>query len=127
MTHKGKPETVAIAIARPDGGVSIMHFVTEQKRNGDDPGWRREASAENINAEIAKAGIPSTGWRIIDPSEIPQDRKHRNAWKDDNGRLAIDPDKAAAIDEARKLDQAVKAALKAQHDALVESVRATLK
>lgn len=118
---------VRIAISRPDGGVSIMQFITAQKRNGADPGWTREASPENINAEIAKAGIPSTGWRIIDDSEIPQDRSFRDAWKDEGGRLAIDPEKAAAIDEKRKLAEAVRAAEKAQHDALVESVRASLK
>lgn len=127
MTHKGKPEGVFISIARPDGGVSIMQFLTLIKRNEDDPGFVREASPKNIEAEIKKSGTPCASWRVIDRAAIPQDHTFRNAWKDDGGKIVIDQDKAAAIDEKRKLDEAVAAALKAQHDALVASVKATLK
>jgi hypothetical protein len=124
---KGKPEYVRVAISRPDGSLAIMQFVTLVKRNPEDPGFVREPTSENITAEIAKAGFGAAPWRIIDDTDIPQDRTHRDAWKMENDKIVIDPTKAAAIDEKRMLDEAVEAAIKAQHDALVESVKASLK
>ncbi len=120
-------EFVRVAITQPDGNVAIMQFLTLVKRNEDEPGFVREATPENIEAEIIKSRLEFTSWRIIDEADIPQDRAYRNAWKDDGGKIAIDPIKAAAIDEKRQLDAAVQAALKAQHDALVASVAAGLK
>jgi hypothetical protein len=36
---------VRIAVARPDGGVSVMQFMTLVKRNPEDKGFVREADA----------------------------------------------------------------------------------
>lgn len=91
MTHT-KPETVCIAIARPDGGVAIMQFVTR-----DAHGMSREAPPENIEAEIKKSGTPCASWRIIDPAEIPNDRTFRNAWKDVGDKIDHDMARAREI------------------------------
>lgn len=128
MTHKGKPESVFIAIMQPDGNVAVMQFITLVKRNAEDPGCVREATPENIEAEIAKSNIAFTSWRIVDPLvDLPQDRTYRDAWKDDGSKIIPDTVKVAAIDEKRKLDAAVAEAIKSQHEALVASVKATLK
>jgi hypothetical protein len=127
MTHKGKPEVVFVAISQPDGNVAVMQFITMVKRNAEDPGYVREATPENIEAEMAKSGFGGMPWSVIEPSEIPQDRGHRGAWTLSNGKIAIDPAKASAIDEKRKLDAAVDAEVKAQREALVASVKARLK
>ena len=117
---------VRIAITQPDGNVAIMQFMTLVKRNPEDPGFVREPTPENIEAEITKSRIAFTSWRIIQDTDIPQDRIHRDAWTDDGGKIVPDAVKAAAIDEKRKLDAAVNDKLKAQQDALVASVQATL-
>jgi len=127
MTHKGKPEVVFVAISQPDGSVAVMQFVTLVKRNPDDPGDVREATSENIEAELTKSGFGGMSWSIIQPADIPQDRAHRNAWTLSNGKITVDPVKAATIDEKRKLDAAVAAEIKAQREALVASVKARLK
>jgi hypothetical protein len=88
---------VRIAVARPDGGVSVMQFMTLVKRNPEDKGFVREPTPENIQAEIAKANIPSTSWRIIQDTDIPQDRTFRNSWMDDGKTVTHDMTKARAI------------------------------
>jgi hypothetical protein len=89
------PEVQLIAISRPDGGVSIMHFVTKQQRSENDPGWTREATDEAIEAEIAKSGKGDhLGWRRIKTDDIPADRSFREAWAHD---LTVDMDKARDI------------------------------
>jgi len=96
--HKGKPEVVFVAISRPDGSLAIMQFVTLLKRNPEDPGFIREPTPANIEAEIAKAGIPALYWWITDPATLPQDRTFRNAWKDDGSRKVVhDMPRARAI------------------------------
>lgn len=127
MTHKGKPEGVFVAITQPDGNVAVMQFLTLIKRNEEDPGYVREPTRENIEAEMTKSGFGGMTWRIVDPATLPTDRTYRNAWKDEGGKIALDPVKAAAIDEKRRLDDAVAEALKSQHEALVESVKAGLR
>lgn len=104
MMHKGKPDYVRIAIVRPDGGVSIMQFVTLIKRNPDDPGFIREPTSENIAAEITKSNIPVVSWRIIQDADIPADRTFRAAFTDDGVKIGHDMDKARAIhmDRIRK-------------------------
>lgn len=98
-----KPEQVKISITRPDGGVTIMAFVTKSfLPHGDgknDIEFQREATAENINAEIKKANLACASWRIIDDSEIPEDRTFRDAWKDDS-KIFVDMQKAREIHKA---------------------------
>lgn len=93
-----KIETVMIAMGRADGGVSIMSFVTKQFGSGDGPGWEREPSKENIDAEILRSGADCVSWRIVGKDEIPEDRTFRNAWKPD---LSVDMPKAREIHKAK--------------------------
>lgn len=97
MTHKGKPEVVFVAITAPDGSLAVMQFVTLLKRNEEDEGQKREASPENIEAEIARAGVPCASWRVVDPASLPADRTFRNAWADDGSTIGHDMAKAKAI------------------------------
>lgn len=99
--HKGKPEVVFVAISNPDGSLAIMQFVTLLKRNEEDLGIEIEPTPENIEAEIIKSGIQFISWRIINPSEIPQDRTFRNAWIDGAGKIEHDMDTARDIHMAR--------------------------
>lgn len=122
-TIKGKPETVFVAITCQDGSVAIMQYVTKQQRtlvkddagNFIDPGWTREASAENINAEIAKSNINAVSWEIINPEDVPTDRTFRNAWKMAGKKLDIDMDKAREMTKERL--RAERAPLLAAQDA----------
>jgi hypothetical protein len=98
MTHKGRPEAVFVAIATGLFSIQVMQFVTLVKRNKDDPGFIREPTPANIEAEITKARIPALYWWIIDPASLPQDRTFRNAWKDEGSRkIAIDMPRAREI------------------------------
>lgn len=92
-----KPETTAILITRTDGRIRIMQFVTKGALNAAGEVFEREATAEAIEAEISKAGFTDTvSWRVIDPSEIPDDRTFRDAWID-AGKIDVDMPKARAI------------------------------
>jgi hypothetical protein len=101
---KGQPEAQLIVITCVDGSTALMQFVTKQQRtvlpggNGQvDPGWTREASPENIDAEIRKSNIPFVGWRHASMSEVPNDRTFRNAWKDGSTKVDVDMPKARNI------------------------------
>lgn len=98
-----KVDTIFIAIARRDGGVSIMNFVTKQHASGDGEGWSREPNATNINDEIAKSRIDAVSWKIITLDEVPADRTFRDAWTHD-GKFRVDMPKAREIhkDNLRK-------------------------
>lgn len=103
---KGKPETVPIAITCADGSLAIMQFVTKQQRGNEaggfiDPGWTREPTKENIEAEIAKANIPMVSWRFCTLDEIPADRTFRNAWKDGGKKIDVEMVKARALTRDR--------------------------
>jgi len=66
----------------------------------------------------------SLAWEIVDVSEIPGDRTHRDAWKrsHNGGPIWIDEAKAAAID----LDRAVKRELAAAEARRAARVRRRL-
>lgn len=93
------PETQTIAISFANDHVAILHYVTHDRRAG----WRRLATKENIEAEIAKSAwpaecvLPVKSWRFIDVSEIPTDRTYRNAWTDVDRKLGHDLPKAREI------------------------------
>jgi hypothetical protein len=91
-----KPITQPISITKSDGSVAIMHFVTKGLLNAAGAVFEREATDENINAEIAKAGIDAVSWRRIEMSEIPRDRTFRNAWVD-TGKIDVDMPRAREI------------------------------
>jgi hypothetical protein len=94
-----KVDTIHIAISRPDGGVSIMCFVTKQYGSTEGGGWENPATPDNIEAVLNKRNKPWTTWRIMAPSEVQNDitdRTFRNAWKDDNG-IGVNMQKAREI------------------------------
>lgn len=96
-----------IAITRADGGLSIMHGPATE---GDDA---------MMEAEIAKAGIRATAWRRISADDLPADRSDRDAWTDTGKAIAADPERKAALAEARA---AVRDPL-----AEIDAIKATLK
>jgi hypothetical protein len=80
------PETQLIFIRAANGALLIMQFVTRQL---EEPQWEREATPENVEAEIAKASqtyvnewLPIQGWRFGTLEELPTDRYFRDAWED---------------------------------------------
>lgn len=77
------------AIRRADGGVTILQVLA-----GVDP----EGEVEKWKGTADPSWLPVVDWGFVRPEEIPADRKHRNAWKFENGRVAVDAQKAAAID-----------------------------
>jgi hypothetical protein len=88
-----KPEQVKVAITRSDGGVTIMAFVTKGFNPDGTVQFEREASAANVNAEIAKARLDSASWRVVPDNEVPGDRTFRGAWR---GGASISVDMPAA-------------------------------
>lgn len=109
------PEVQHIAITRADGGLSVMQFVTRGLLNETEV-FAREASDENINAEIAKSQIDAVSWRRIEPSDVPADRTFRNAWKD-TGAVEVDMPKARDIwrDHLRALRKPLLESLDAEY------------
>jgi hypothetical protein len=84
-------QTQLIAITRTDGSLVLMQFVLHQPRHGDDPGWDREPTPENVEAEIAKAGIADVQrWRLIQPEDVPTSREHRNRWRDTGTEIVVE-------------------------------------
>lgn len=80
--------TQLIAITRADGPLAIMHFVLSQPPCDAGPGWSREATPENVEAEIAKAGITDVvSWRFIKPEDLPPTCEHRSSWRDNGSRI----------------------------------------
>jgi hypothetical protein len=76
-------QTQLIAITRADGLLTIMQFVTHQPRGASGPEWFRAASPENVEAEIARAGIADVrSWRLVQPEDLPPTREHRATWRD---------------------------------------------
>jgi len=95
------PETVFVLIHMADDTVGIMQFVTD-----DHKVVQREATKENIAAEIERSEFgegkkPVKSWKVIDPSEIPQDRTFRNAWTHSKGKIVHDMPRAREIHRGR--------------------------
>lgn len=84
-------QTQIIAITLDDGSLSLMHFVLRQDPRAEGPGWTREATPENVEAEIARAGLPGKAvrWRPISPSDLPASREHRARWRDTGTAIEV--------------------------------------
>jgi hypothetical protein len=95
--------TQKIAIARADGTIAVMDFVTvgrgdvlpfgAQWADRAEGWWMREATPENIEQEIGRSGSylgQVTGHRKISDADIPADRTFRGAWRDRGGKLEVD-------------------------------------
>jgi hypothetical protein len=117
-----------LAIARPDGGVSIMRLIGEADAEAELAKWRSVNPAGHV------------GYHVIAEADIPQDRTYRNAWMSDGGAIRHDMAKArqlhrqlmrvarapllAALDIAyQRADEAADAAAKAQIAAQKQALR----
>ena len=110
-----EPRKVMIAVLRSDGGVGFTEFQCDGRspdlpfgavRTNDPRFWFRDATPENIAAEVAKTysnpsyaleGITPVSWRVVDLSEIPKDRTYRNALTDTGTAIVHDMPTARAI------------------------------
>jgi hypothetical protein len=104
-----------IAYTRPDGGVSIVVpviSINDPQGFTEDDALAR-ALGKDIPADAADA-------RVIEDSDIPQDRAFRNAWKQTGGKVDVNMPKARDI-QREKL-RAARAPLLAALD--VEFMRA---
>lgn len=99
------PEVVLVAFTRSADcrkgpGLSIMSFVTKGYNPNGTVQFEREATAENIEAEIAKGDFKILSWRIVDPTELP-DRTFRDAWTDNKNHIGHDMSACRNIHRAR--------------------------
>lgn len=93
-----KPEQVKVIIERNDGGVTVMAFVTVGYTPQGDIQFKRDASDENIDAEIIKAKLDCKSWRLLEEGEeVPTDRTFRDAWIDGITKIDVDMVKAREI------------------------------
>lgn len=96
-----------VAIKMEDGSLAIMQFNTSIVQGGVE--WLREATDENIQAEINKTfssvnrdgevtwNVAVTSWRRISKEDIPTTREFRNAWKDTGSAIEHDMVKCRGI------------------------------
>ena len=96
-----QPDVQLIAIARSDGGVSVMQLVTCEYGTDGKPRWTRDATDEAIAAEIARSRQPVVSWRRITRDDVPGDRHFRSAWVLSAGKVGIDMAKARDIHRER--------------------------
>ena len=110
-----KIEQQFIAITLDDGATAIMGFLTQGRGSIIPSGpewadeaagwWSREATDENIFDEVLRTsfgeGRSVARYRRVSPSEVPQDRTYRNAWKDDGTAIVHDMPKAREIHRDR--------------------------
>lgn len=89
-----------IVVERPDGGVSIIRPT----------GGRHEGEADDAYLDrLRRAAVPdAVSWRVIDDSEIPQDRYFRDAWAPGDAAepVRVPRDRAEAVHRARLLERA---------------------
>lgn len=97
------PDVFLVILTFADGSVGVMQFITCEYAPDETPRWVRLATAENIEAEIAKlqavddagnCALPSEKrpvkhWRFANDGEIPEDRTFRDAWRDNGTRLEV--------------------------------------
>lgn len=94
----------AVAVARPEGGVSIHRIITRTPfdrfsadvaialgfiltKNGE--WWEGGITDEGIEMEIERAGLsPNAGWARVSNSDLPS-REHRNRWQLVDGRVVV--------------------------------------
>lgn len=122
------PESVRVAIAFADGSVGFMSFITCEYTGRDEVRWRRLATSEAVEAELARtcfawalhpgkltrqptdaevlAGmfampLPIVGWRFIGEEEIPERTEYRNALQDSGKVIAYDMVKARELHRDR--------------------------
>ena len=92
------PDVQLVAIASPDGSVSVMQFVICEYAKDGKPRWMRKATDEAVAAEIARSRIPMVSWQRITRNDIPGDRYFRGAWSmNGGGKVEVDMPRARDI------------------------------
>jgi len=79
-------DVIYVAITFADDSVGVMQFVTRQKDGQGNTVWTRPATADVVEAEIAKSVFdphlrPIKRWTPVNHHDIPADRSYRNAWR----------------------------------------------
>jgi hypothetical protein len=93
--------SVKIAIEIENKPLAIMNFLTKVKLYDGQEIYEQhiDPTPENIEAEIQRAfGNNYISWQIIDETNIPTDRKYRNAWVVSGNSVVIDDTKARALE-----------------------------
>jgi hypothetical protein len=96
-----RPEQVKVALTLADGSLAVMGFVTRGFNPDGSVQFEREPTPENIQAEIAKAGLAVVSWRFVDDADLPASREYRNAWHDTGTAIDHDMPKAREIHRER--------------------------
>ena len=94
---------------RPDGGISITHFGSEDKRANETDDEFITRHTNRLKLDPAFASYTMT---IIPSSDIPTDRANRNEWSLKSGKVIVDPVKVQAKQDAQAEKDAVLAKLK---------------
>lgn len=103
-------DLVAIAVSRPDGGVTVRRIPARASADAydaktaaamgfglqDDGTLSREITDELIEADLDKCGLNRVSWHIVSEDELP-DREFRDAWAMSGKSVAIDMPKARDI------------------------------
>lgn len=81
-----------IIYTRPDGGISILTISPQESVAELIPGIEELSYEEYVNF-IKEKDVPEDALniRIVDESEIPTDRTHRNEWVDKGDKVEPDP------------------------------------
>ncbi len=104
-------QTVKIAIEQPGDSVAVMDLAVVGRGSilpvhaewiDEAAGWwRREPTDTVIREQISRGQQsylgPTSGYRIIDASEVPQDRTFRAAWKHRTGKIEVDMPRARQV------------------------------
>jgi hypothetical protein len=100
-------EAIKIAIVRPDGGVSIMAFLTIGRGNILPEGavwldektgsWARSPTESTVAGEVRRAMPDFVAWYRVADDDIPTDRTFRDALHHNGKALVHDIEKARSI------------------------------
>lgn len=78
----------------PDVEGSPAREAFETFNVGEAPEGYRVATLEEIAARDVP---PDTTWHIVDSANIPEDRYFRDAWKQEDGAISVDMNKAVDV------------------------------
>lgn len=99
---------------RADGGISVIHPAPKSRR-------KDESEAEWLERVFDKATPDGCDHDDVDESEIPANRKYRNAWTGSKGKgISIDASKKAVIDARPVYTEGQQVAISAEMRKLAE-------
>lgn len=104
-------ERVHVAITLEDDTLEVMEFPTAFATPARVRIFRRLATAEAIEAELAKdtgRRAPVRSWRFIETTQLPSDRSYRIAWRDRGPKKGVHHDMPAAREWHKQLLRSVR-------------------